>query len=320
MVPDTLHLLLRVVDRLFGRLLDDFVVLAMHGLLRTNPSSAPLFKPVKTPNDQWELTEAGKASSHASANAKGKKAAAQRCAKEAIKALVAHCGINGFDFYEEKLLGGSTNASKTIAWSGFQGPDARRFLKRFEDCFCDCFLGGMPSRIYDTHLDTWGGFAEIYFGIVNSDNILLGYGSYEQAQEKIEAWFERCIESPGQTTVPLSNEGMYRYMADIMTPYLHVLRCHVVEYTRFHGGSIKRFSCQGIEYANCKENRIYFRSSSRRLATVLLEVMLHRLRLIFNPKKIPTNLSAVNVARSSRTAKNISISTSKYALGKKNMK
>ncbi|KAJ8018369.1 hypothetical protein HOLleu_43669 [Holothuria leucospilota] len=68
------------------------------------------------------------------------------------------------------------------------------------------------------------------------------------------------------------------YLKKDVTPYMHVLQCHVGETLRLHG-NLSNFSQQGLEKLNDKVTTWYFRSTHHKGNEALRQIMLKENRL-----------------------------------------
>lgn len=144
--------------------------------------------------------------------------------------------------------------SKKLKWRDLTGPEKLKVFNSVD-------IPKLFPRVRFGHLvqNLWKEFLEIY-KILRSHTAL----SNEQVNDlkvKIDDWINNFVDV---------------YQTKNITPYLHVLSCHIHEFVRRYG-TISQFSQQGVERLNDVITKDYYRSTNHRDALKQLLLKLNRL-------------------------------------------
>ncbi len=162
------------------------------------------------------------------------------CRKEIMQEM-GRIGVN-FQFWKEH---------GADAWNhtSLMGDDKLKVLKNFN-------LGQIlpPTRAKKIR-ELWNRFNQIYFNLKSKDY------DVQQFQFEVEDWLELFL-TPDRV-IPNSNrieKGLYSPSS--VTPYIHVLVCHISEFMEIHQKwGMKGFSCAPVEKKNHQQVTHFFRQT-----------------------------------------------------------
>lgn len=147
--------------------------------------------------------------------------------------------------------------SKKLNYRDLRGPELKTLFKNIN------ILEIIPDSSKATDMQTiWTGFYEIIL-LLHNDNML--QDEIGRIQSKIVLWFKLYTE-----TFPAKN----------VTPYIHILHCHVVEMLQIHG-QISMFTQEGLEKLNDQSTVNFFGSTNRHGSLALKQLLLKSKRVAF---------------------------------------
>ncbi|GBC29124.2 hypothetical protein GLOIN_2v1783867 [Rhizophagus irregularis DAOM 181602=DAOM 197198] len=149
------------------------------------------------------------------------------CRDEIVKEM-NRIGVN-FQFWQEK--------SNTWNHTSLMGDDKKKVLKNFN------FKRILPSSRANAIRELWDHFHQIYL------NLKLKNYDAQQFRFEAEDWLELF---------------KVLYMPSDITPYMHVLVCHMSEFMKRHKQfGIKAFSCAAVEKKNHQQVTHFFRQTMK---------------------------------------------------------
>ncbi|RGB28240.1 hypothetical protein C1646_797379 [Rhizophagus diaphanus] len=149
------------------------------------------------------------------------------CRDEIVKEM-DRIGVN-FQFWQEK--------SNTWNHTSLMGDDKKKVLKNFN---FNCILPPLRAKAVQ---DLWGRFYQIYL------NLKLKNYDVQQFQFEVKDWLELF---------------KVLYMPSDITPYMHVLVCHMSEFMERHKQfGITAFSCAAVEKKNHQQVTHFFRQTMK---------------------------------------------------------
>lgn len=147
------------------------------------------------------------------------------------------------------------NDTRQLKYRDFRGPELKMLFSKMDVKKC------LPTFEYANEVQSiWTGFYNIYLSLHNdcmSDSEIL------EVDNKINTWF-----------------GMFTdmYAGKYVTPYIHILRCHVVEILNEHR-SVSVYTQEGLEKLNDLSTTNYFSSTNRKGNAALQQLLLKTKRL-----------------------------------------
>ena len=159
-------------------------------------------------------------------------------------------GIN-WSFYVDR-------ESKMLKGRSFVGPEKLLILRKIDMSNLLPFYGTEKARKL---MDLWGNFENL---LKDLDNLKEGDDqSIEKFSNEAKLWLDSFVKI---------------YPANDVTPYMHILVCHIAEVIKLNG-NLSNFTEQGLEKLNDNVSKWYFRSTSFNKETVLRQVIQKQNRL-----------------------------------------